>query len=56
MIIKLTSPGPMLFKQKRCGVNGQPFTMLKFRSMISNAEQRRRNFVCSTRWRDPCSS
>jgi exopolysaccharide biosynthesis polyprenyl glycosylphosphotransferase len=39
--IKLTSPGPIIFKQQRCGLNGRPFTMYKFRSMITDAEQRK---------------
>ena len=39
LLIKLTSPGPVLFRQRRCGLNGRPFTMLKFRSMVSDAEQ-----------------
>jgi exopolysaccharide biosynthesis polyprenyl glycosylphosphotransferase len=39
--IKLTSPGPILFRQKRSGLNGQPFTMYKFRSMTTDAEQRK---------------
>jgi exopolysaccharide biosynthesis polyprenyl glycosylphosphotransferase len=41
LIIKLTSPGPILFRQRRSGLNGRPFTMLKFRSMVTNAEQRK---------------
>lgn len=41
LLIKLTSPGPVLFKQRRSGLNGEPFTMLKFRSMVSDAEQRK---------------
>jgi len=41
LIIKLTSPGPVLFRQKRCGLNGQPFTIFKFRTMATNAEQRK---------------
>jgi len=41
LLIKMTSPGPVLFRQERCGLNGRPFTMLKFRSMVTDAEQRR---------------
>src|SRR5215467_559916 len=41
ILIKLTSPGPVLFKQKRCGLNGRVFMMYKFRSMVDNAEQQR---------------
>lgn len=38
-IIKCTSPGPVFFRQQRAGLNGKPFVMYKFRSMVSNAEQ-----------------
>lgn len=36
--IKLDSPGPIFFRQQRYGLYGQPFTILKFRSMVANAE------------------
>jgi putative colanic acid biosynthesis UDP-glucose lipid carrier transferase len=36
--IKLTSPGPILYRQQRMGWNGKPFDMLKFRSMPVDAE------------------
>ncbi|MFL6452274.1 MAG: sugar transferase [Bryobacteraceae bacterium] len=38
LLIRLTSPGPIIFRQRRCGLNGRRFTMLKFRSMVENAE------------------
>ncbi len=37
--IKLISPGPVFFQQKRSGLNGAPFTLYKFRTMVTNAEQ-----------------
>jgi exopolysaccharide biosynthesis polyprenyl glycosylphosphotransferase len=40
-VIKLSSRGPVLFRQERCGLRGRVFTMNKFRSMVSDAEQRR---------------
>ena len=36
LIIKIQSPGPLLFKQARTGIDGQTFNMLKFRSMHVN--------------------
>jgi exopolysaccharide biosynthesis polyprenyl glycosylphosphotransferase len=45
LAIHFTSPGSVLFRQRRCGLNGQPFTMLKFRSMISDAEQHKQELA-----------
>jgi exopolysaccharide biosynthesis polyprenyl glycosylphosphotransferase len=39
ILIKLTSRGPIFFKQKRVGLHGKTFNMLKFRSMVVNAEE-----------------
>ena len=39
LLIKFTSPGPILFRQQRSGINGRPFTLYKFRTMVTNAEQ-----------------
>lgn len=38
LAIKLTSPGPVLFKQYRTGINGQRFKVYKFRSMVVHQE------------------
>ena len=41
LLVRLTSPGPVLYRQTRCGLNGRRFTLLKFRSMVANAESLR---------------
>jgi exopolysaccharide biosynthesis polyprenyl glycosylphosphotransferase len=41
LLVKVTSRGPVLFRQRRLGVNGGEFTILKFRSMYADAELRR---------------
>ena len=43
--IKLTSKGPVFFAQARCGLHGKKFTMLKFRSMVTDAESLRAGLV-----------
>ncbi|SMF00541.1 Undecaprenyl-phosphate galactose phosphotransferase WbaP/exopolysaccharide biosynthesis polyprenyl glycosylphosphotransferase [Cellulosimicrobium cellulans J34] len=40
LAVKLTSRGPVLFTQERVGLRGEPFTVLKFRSMVVDAESR----------------
>ncbi|MFQ5429697.1 MAG: sugar transferase [Phycisphaerae bacterium] len=40
LLIKLTSPGPILFRQLRSGLNGREFRMYKFRTMGADAERR----------------
>jgi len=45
VLIRFSSPGPIWFRQERCGLNGHPFTMLKFRSMVTDAEQRKHEFA-----------
>src|SRR5207302_1307146 len=37
-VIKLSSPGPVLFSQMRVGLNGRRFRMFKFRTMVDGAE------------------
>jgi exopolysaccharide biosynthesis polyprenyl glycosylphosphotransferase len=37
--IRKTSPGPVFFRQNRCGLNGRHFEMLKLRTMVVDAEQ-----------------
>ena len=43
--VKLTSPGPALFGQRRAGMSGREFTLYKFRSMHVNAEAERDGFL-----------
>lgn len=40
VLVKLDSHGPILFKQERVGIEGKHFGMLKFRSMVIDAEER----------------
>ncbi len=42
-LIKITSPGPVLFRQKRSGLHGRVFTLYKFRSMYVDAEAKKKD-------------
>ncbi len=48
ILVKLTSPGPVLFKQERMGLGGKPFTILKFRTMRVASDEE-----SDTRWTTP---
>jgi exopolysaccharide biosynthesis polyprenyl glycosylphosphotransferase len=39
LAIRLTSRGPVFYRQVRCGLRGRRFTLLKFRTMVADAEQ-----------------
>ena len=45
LLIKLTSKGPVLYRQVRCGLDGRPFTFLKFRSMVEGADEKRKEIA-----------
>lgn len=53
LVIRLTSPGPVLFRQLRSGLNGSPFTMYKFRTMVTDAEQRKHELEAMNEMRGP---
>ena len=52
-LVRLTSPGPLLFTQWRAGQHGRPFRMYKFRSMTADAEDRLAELVDLTRLDEP---
>jgi sugar transferase (PEP-CTERM system associated) len=47
ILIKIDSPGPVLYKQERVGKNGRTFTLMKFRSMRFDAEKNGPVWACS---------
>ncbi|MEM1140573.1 MAG: sugar transferase, partial [Pseudomonadota bacterium] len=47
LLVKLSSPGPVLYRQVRIGQHGKPFEILKFRSMRDGAEQGRPTWATS---------
>lgn len=50
--IKFSSPGKVFFTQERIGLNGKKFKMYKFRSMYSDAESRKKEFIRQNRVAD----
>jgi exopolysaccharide biosynthesis polyprenyl glycosylphosphotransferase len=53
LLIKLTSRGPVLFKQTRCGLKGRKFVLYKFRSMIADAEAKKEALMKSNEMDGP---
>jgi exopolysaccharide biosynthesis polyprenyl glycosylphosphotransferase len=53
LAIKLDSPGPVLFKQKRIAQNGRVFHLYKFRSMVTDAESRKKDLLGSSEMTGP---
>jgi len=53
LLVRLTSPGPVFFKQERAGLHGKKFIMYKFRSMVADAEERREELLAHNEMRGP---
>jgi len=58
VLVKLSSSGPVFFRQRRVGLNGREFTIYKFRTMVRNADEllpayAKRNIVGSKPFKDP---
>ena len=50
--IKVTDGGPVFYKQKRIGLRGKPFQMIKFRSMVVNADELKAKLAAETGQKD----
>lgn len=53
LLIKLDSKGPVFYKQDRCGKDGKHFIMFKFRSMVENAQFKKKELLSSNEARGP---
>ncbi len=53
ILVKVTSSGPVLFRQPRAGIGGVPFTVYKFRSMITGADHRKATLLQYNEWQGP---
>jgi lipopolysaccharide/colanic/teichoic acid biosynthesis glycosyltransferase len=47
--VKATSSGPVIFRQRRVGWGGEPFELLKFRTMVADAEARRAELLSQSK-------
>lgn len=53
VLVKLTSKGPVFFKQPRCSLNGRTFTIYKFRTMVENAESMQQELLTYNEMKGP---
>ena len=53
LLIRADSPGPALYRQRRVGKNGEVFTLVKFRCMVEDADERRAELMAAHDHMDP---
>jgi len=53
IVIKVTSPGPVIFSQQRVGLRGRFFDLYKFRTMIANAEDLKKDLISKNEAESP---
>jgi exopolysaccharide biosynthesis polyprenyl glycosylphosphotransferase len=53
ILVRITSPGPVIFRQLRVGLGGEPFRMLKLRTMVLDADEQAADLATSNVYKDP---